>query len=252
MRLLRGAGLGAVIGIGLPDFEGEFLAFETGADERAGTVIMLLDHGSAVFCRGFEIHQLRRQLGDDLLALHDTDFHAGTAAIPLQLVVTGFERGSVHGDGIRQAQAGFCSGKCTRGQQQSQPQNQTLRNCRELHDCSFFFPEVTSGSGWGGPARDQREKTLVFPHESPRMLAPGLSTQAASLCCRDGGFLTWAAKPSVRESPNPAKLKLRVEPGQSYSTGHVSPAAQYACTAPEVPHTTASVTFPWTRYARFR
>jgi len=25
-----------------------------------------------------------------------------------------------------------------------------------------------------------------------------------SLCCRDGGFLTWAAKPSVRESPDPA------------------------------------------------
>jgi len=37
------------------------------------------------------------------------------------------------------------------------------------------------------------------------MLPPGLSTQVTSLRCRDGGFLTWAAKPSVRESPNPAK-----------------------------------------------
>src|SRR5258708_26794097 len=38
-----------------------------------------------------------------------------------------------------------------------------------------FFPEITSGNGWGGPARDLRKKTLVFPHESPKMHALGLS-----------------------------------------------------------------------------
>ena len=38
----------------------------------------------------------------------------------------------------------------------------------------------------------------------PSMLPPGWNRQVTSLCCRDGGFLTWAAKPSVRESPNPA------------------------------------------------
>src|ERR1039458_3894670 len=52
----------------------------------------------------------------------------------------------------------------------------------------FFFPEVTSGSGWGGPVHDQREKTLVFPHESPTMLPPGLCRQVTSLLCRDGGL----------------------------------------------------------------
>jgi hypothetical protein len=40
------------------------------------------------------------------------------------------------------------------------------------------------------------------------MLPPGLCAQVlthkSSLRCRDGGFLTWAAKPSVRESPDPA------------------------------------------------
>jgi|GEM_PF-7005875 len=40
------------------------------------------------------------------------------------------------------------------------------------------------------------------------MLPPGLCTQVlthkSSLRCCDGGFLTWAAKPSVRESPDPA------------------------------------------------
>ena len=36
------------------------------------------------------------------------------------------------------------------------------------------------------------------------MLPPGLYRQATSLLCHDGGFLTWAAKPSMRESPDPA------------------------------------------------
>jgi hypothetical protein len=36
------------------------------------------------------------------------------------------------------------------------------------------------------------------------MLPPGLSAKATSLRLRFGGFLTWAAKPSVRESPDPA------------------------------------------------
>jgi hypothetical protein len=68
----------------------------------------------------------------------------------------------------------------------------------------YFLSRVASGSGWGGPIRDQREKTLVFPHESHRMLPPGLYRQATSLLCHDGGFLTWAAKPSMRKSPDPA------------------------------------------------
>jgi hypothetical protein len=33
----------------------------------------------------------------------------------------------------------------------------------------------------------------------------GLSRQACKACLRIGGFLTWAAKPKVRESPNPAE-----------------------------------------------
>jgi len=43
----------------------------------------------------------------------------------------------------------------------------------------------------------------VFHRESPTMLPPGLSTDRGS-CLRFGGFLSWAAKPSVRESPDPA------------------------------------------------
>jgi len=47
------------------------------------------------------------------------------------------------------------------------------------------------------------------------MLPPGLCRQAfdpqvTGLPCRDGGFLTWAAKPSVRESPTPANISLHL------------------------------------------
>ena len=44
------------------------------------------------------------------------------------------------------------------------------------------------------------------------MLPLGLCRQVTSLLCRDGGFLTWAAKPSVRESPDPAKCRNQLWP----------------------------------------
>jgi hypothetical protein len=52
----------------------------------------------------------------------------------------------------------------------------------------------------------------VFPHESPTMLPPGLCRQVTSLLCCDGGSLIWAAKPSVRESPAPAKCRNQFWP----------------------------------------
>jgi len=70
----------------------------------------------------------------------------------------------------------------------------------------FFFPEYASGSGWGGPARDHREKTLVFPRESPTMQPLGFGKQAARPVLLLWGFLTWAAKPRVGKSPEPRKI----------------------------------------------
>jgi hypothetical protein len=108
----------------------------------------------------------------------------------------------------------------------------------------YFLSRVASGNGWGGPVRDQREKTLVFPHESPTMLPPGLcrksradksSRQVASFCCRDGGFLTWAAKPSVRESPGPA-INIEANLASFTSAPARSPTLRgYVCHALEVP-----------------
>jgi hypothetical protein len=36
------------------------------------------------------------------------------------------------------------------------------------------------------------------------MLPLGSNRQVTSLFCRDGGFLNWAAKSSMRKSPDPA------------------------------------------------
>jgi hypothetical protein len=45
-----------------------------------------------------------------------------------------------------------------------------------------------SGIGWGGPVHDQREKTLVFPHESHRMLPPGLVQRSRKAVLPRWGF----------------------------------------------------------------
>jgi len=87
------------------------------------------------------------------------------------------------------------------------PINRLFDTVANFMTAPFFFPECTSGSGWGGPAHDHREKTLVFPRESPTMQPLGFGKQAARpVLLRVGVFLTWAAKPSVGRSPEPRKI----------------------------------------------
>src|SRR5271169_4446492 len=77
----------------------------------------------------------------------------------------------------------------------------------------FFFPEITSGNGWGGPVHDFREKTLVFCRESPTIQPLGFQPTSRKAChAVDGGCLTWAAKPRVRESPKPRKNSASKKP----------------------------------------
>jgi len=51
-----------------------------------------------------------------------------------------------------------------------------------------------------------REKTFVFRRESPTMQPLGFQQTATSRLAVHGGFLTWAAKPKVRESPEPREI----------------------------------------------
>jgi len=69
----------------------------------------------------------------------------------------------------------------------------------------FSFPTYVRKRFGAARFDDQREKTLVFSHQSHKMLPLGFNRQATSLLCCYGGFVTWAAKPSVRKSPDPAR-----------------------------------------------
>jgi hypothetical protein len=124
--------------------------------------------------------------------------------VPFELIVARLQLGSVDRGRIDQRHVRLGSGEGARGQQEGKTGHKKFRDCRELHSCSFFDPEVTSGSGWGGPVRDQRE-ILVFPHESHTMLPLGLSVRLTSLCFRYGGSVTWAAKTECERIPKPRK-----------------------------------------------
>jgi hypothetical protein len=65
------------------------------------------------------------------------------------------------------------------------------------------------------------------------MLPLGLSTDYKPVSPL-GGFLTWAAKPSVRESPDPA-IDIRMFFGQITPTGHLLALRNYVLPAIEVP-----------------
>jgi hypothetical protein len=71
--------------------------------------------------------------------------------------------------------------------------------------CSLSFLARSRSGGLGAaPVHELRgENTCVSPRIAYNAAA-GVERQAPCLRFRFGGFLTWAAKPSVRESPNPA------------------------------------------------
>ena len=92
----------------------------------------------------------------------------------------------------------------------------------------------------------------MFPHESHKMLPPGLNRQATRLLCCYGGFLTWAAKPSVRESPDPANLFANQIRPASPLRQLFTHSDSYAFAPVEVPFVAMPVIFSWTVRAPFR
>src|SRR5580700_2133753 len=203
LLLLARPGLHPVAGVA--QIEGELLAFEPCAGQRAGSVIVVLHHCRVVLRRSFQVHYLRRNFGDHGLALHDADFHIRTAAVPLQFVLARFQLGSVDARGTLQNQISLRRCERAGGQQQRQPHHQTLRYCGELHGCSLFsFPKLCQELVGAARCTTSARKHLCFPTNRIECCRRGWCRKATSLCCRDGVFLTWAAKPSVRKSPDPA------------------------------------------------
>jgi hypothetical protein len=62
-----------------------------------------------------------------------------------------------------------------------------------------------SENGWGGPTRDQRKKTLVFPHESPKMHALGLSDTGHNPVSPRWGFSHLGRQTECERIPKPRK-----------------------------------------------
>ena len=79
----------------------------------------------------------------------------------------------------------------------------------------MFAPEFP-GCGWGGPSsRPARETTCVSPriaYNAAAGVKRASRARAPSLFRCDGGFLTWAAKPSVSKSPTPPKIPVNFLP----------------------------------------
>jgi len=71
-----------------------------------------------------------------------------------------------------------------------------------------------SGSGWGGPVHDQREKTLVFAHESHRMLPPGLVQKSRKAALPRWGFSHLGRQTEYEKIPRP-RHQSRIKSGSN-------------------------------------
>src|SRR5258708_39698218 len=82
--------------------------------------------------------------------------------------------------GFCKVKVAFVTANALEGSNRANPITRLFETVANFIAAPFFFPEIASGSGWGGPARESRRKTLVFPHESHKMLPPGLCRQACA------------------------------------------------------------------------
>src|ERR1700730_14778492 len=136
---------------GLAHFQGKLLAAEANASKRIGSVVVSPDDCRIAVGCGLEIDHMCWYLRQHLFALRDAEFNIGAAAIPLDCVVARLQRCSVDGYWGLHLHAGFVGRKSAGRQQQNRPHQQTLRHCRELHDCSFFLSRMYVGKRLGRP-----------------------------------------------------------------------------------------------------
>src|SRR6266571_1984256 len=174
------------------------------------------------------------------LPSHWSLYSPGLSLAPLMMV------------GFCKVKLAFEAANALEASSRANPITRLLETVANFIAAPFSFPEVMSGKRLGRPGfATKREKTLVFPHESHRMLPLGLNRQATSLLCRYGGFLTWAAKPSVRESPDPAKYLDQFWPASPLRRPLFTP-GDYASTSVEVPFRCDVIIFSWTLRISFR
>src|SRR5579864_1823742 len=90
------------------------------------------------------------------------------------------------------------------------PMTRPLETVANFIAAPFSFPKSRRKTVGAARLATAARKHLCSPTNRLKCWRRGCASQATSLRCREGGFLTWAAKPSVRESPNPAKILLLI------------------------------------------
>jgi hypothetical protein len=71
------------------------------------------------------------------------------------------------------------------------PRTRLFETVANFMTAPYFFLEIGSRNGWGGPVHDVREKTLVFCRESPTMQPQGSADKPQGLprCARGFSYL---------------------------------------------------------------
>src|ERR1700688_210738 len=80
---------------GLPEFQTKLFPFETKPGERGSPVVVLHYDYGIVGCRSCQFDLMSSCFGENAPALHNAHFDVGTAAFPLDLVVSWLQSGSV-------------------------------------------------------------------------------------------------------------------------------------------------------------
>jgi hypothetical protein len=74
----------------------------------------------------------------------------------------------------------------------------------------IFFPEISSGIGWGGPAHDQREKNVCVSPRIAYNAAAGVEAgQVSRLAWLRWGFSHLGRQTESKKIPNPRKMFFR-------------------------------------------
>src|SRR5215470_6428993 len=121
-QLLRCVGLGSFFAHG----QREFLSTEPHFAQRLGSITVVLHDRCVARWRRSKINDVCRNLRHNIFPLQDAHFNVRSRAIPLHFVFAGGQFCAIYVDGLLYLQRSLVGRKCTRCQQQSQPQEKTL------------------------------------------------------------------------------------------------------------------------------
>ena len=162
-----------------------------------------------------------------VLALQDAQLHVGTGRLPTgPCSLPAFRVVPLTITGLLSCKLAFVTAKALEANSNANPNTRLFDTVANFMTAPFSSPNLV-GERLGRPgSRLARENPCVLPRiaYNAAVGVQPISSATSRWACRavHGGFLTWAAKPSVRESPEPRK-NLSLDQSRQTSTS--------ACTA---------------------